>query len=177
MYVGEFLMGILHRELIGRKIATTLILSIVMLCVMIFLSNLIGDIRVRTYKIQKITDPIIALITITFFILETIKCRIKYKYSIIADKLMIHKVSSNVETILEKIRLTDIVYIGQNNKNKAKKKINIFSSKSYICSKISRKTYCCIYKLGEGYKKVYFQPSEELINKINRFNIRYKKAI
>ena len=169
-------MGTMHRELIEKRKATTIISLIIILCAMLFLSTAIGEIKIsRYYKLNIITDPVITFLTIVFFIFEIFKCKIKYKYSIIADKLMIHKVFLNDEKILEKIRLSDIVYVGKD--VKWKKHFNISDTKKYICNLVTDKTYCCIYKLNGEYKKVYFQPSSELIRKINNFHVRYTNAI
>ena len=168
-------MGTMHRELIVKRKATTIITLIVILCIMLFLASAVGEIKISRCKLNRITDPAITVVTIAFFIFEIFKCKIKYKYSIIADKLMIHKIFLNDEKILEKIRLSDIVYIGKDVKEK--KHFNISTTKKYICNLITDKTYCCVYKLGEEYKKVYFQPSSELIRKIKNFHIRYNKVV
>lgn len=168
-------MGTMHRELVGKRKATTIITLIVILCVMLFLSSAVGEIRISRCKLNSITDPAITFVTIIFFIFEIFKCKIKYKYSIIADKLMIHKVFLNDEKILEKIRLSDIVYIGKDVREK--KHLNISTTKKYICNLITDKTYCCIYKLGGEYKKVYFQPSSELVRKISNFHVRYNNIV
>lgn len=167
--------GVMHRELIKRKKATTIISSIVVLCAMIFLANIIGRIKINNSRLEIYTDPILSIITLGFLFFELIQCKIKYKYSIIADKLMIHKIISNEEKILEKIRLSDIVYIGKNDKEQ--KQYSVSSKRRYVCNTAMASNYCCVYKLGEAYRKIYFQPSEELISKINRIKDRYKKSI
>ncbi|SHE45343.1 hypothetical protein [Clostridium fallax] len=165
----------MHRELIKRRKSTTIISSVVVLCAMIFLANIIGRIKINNSKLDIYTDPLLAIITTAFLVFELFQCKVKYKYSIIADKLMIHKIISDEEKILEKIRLSDIVYIGNNSDEY--KKYNASVKKKYICNTATGKNCCCVYKLGDNYRKVYFQPSSELINKIIRIKDRYKRVI
>lgn len=160
-------MGTMHREVIKRRKATTIIMSIVFLCVMVSMAKSVGDFKINKISVEVITDPIFMVITLYFLFFEIFQCKIRYKYSIIADQLIIHKIKSEKQKTLENIKMSNIVYIGTE-KNECKK-YKTKSSSRYICNRIKSRTYCCIYEKDNKYGKFYFQPSEELIGKINRF--------
>lgn len=162
-------MGVMHKEVIERKKAKTIILSIVFICIMISLSQITGQIKVNNYAIEWISEPIFIIITIGVILLEVLKCNIKYKYSIVMDKLIVHRILVDGQITLENIKISDIIYIGKEKIDNKKYKIS--STKKYICDKFKLCNYCCIYKSENGYKKFYFQPSEQMINKINKFNL------
>lgn len=159
-------MGIMHREVITRRRDTTIIASIIFLSLMIALARIIGELRINRFKIELISDPIFIAITLFILYIETIKCKTSYKYSVIANQLMIHKVKTRNQEILENIKIDNIVFFGRDKENKNKYKIN--NKKRYICNLFNCNTYCCIYKRNEGYGKFYFQPSRELIKKLKR---------
>ncbi len=96
--------------------------------------------------------------------IEFSKCTVKYKYSIVADQFIIHKIKGDEVKILEDIKLKDIEFIGKY--RNCKGDIHISSSKKYICSTSFGKKFCCVYKLGDKFKKFYFEPSDSLMSKI-----------
>jgi len=97
--------------------------------------------------------------------MEFSKCKIKYKYSIVVDQFIIHRIKGGEVTILEDIKLKDIEFIGKYSDYSSDNHIS--SSKKYICSSFTGSKFCCVYKLGNKFKKFYFEPSVPLINKIN----------
>lgn len=160
-------MGIMHREIIKRRRDITIVSGIICLSLMIGLAKLIGDIKIYNIKVEIITDPIFILIGIAIICYEMKMCKTYYKYSVIADQLIIHKIQSSEQETLENLKLDDIVFLGTGrneiNKYKAKKE------KKYICDLINTKeTYCCIYKKDREYRKFYFQPSGEMVKKLKK---------
>ncbi|MGL5244098.1 MAG: hypothetical protein ACRC7R_02805, partial [Sarcina sp.] len=101
-------MGIMHREVINRRKDTTIIGSIVFLSIMIGLAKLIGNFKISHFKLESITDPIMIVLTIFILYLELRKCKVSYKYSVIANQLIIHKIKVNNQQTLENIKINNI---------------------------------------------------------------------
>ncbi|WP_027633522.1 hypothetical protein [Clostridium hydrogeniformans] len=165
-------MNTMYKEIVEIRKTPRIIGVLVLMCLMIMFSNLIENIKVFNFKIGFITDPLIILITVLFMAFEFLRCKVRYKYSIIADQLIIHKLKDRHQAIEENIKLKDIVFVGK--AKELKKKLNISSSRYYICSLTRFNEYCCIYKDGNSYRKFYFQPSSNLIVKLT--NIVNKKV-
>lgn len=160
-------MGIMHKEIIKRRRDITIVGSIIFLSLMIGLARLVGDIKFYNVKIEIVTDPVFVLLGVMILGYEMRKCKTGYKYSVIANQLIIHKIISSEQETLENLKLDDIVFLGkgrdQINKYKAKRE------KKYICDYINYKeTYCCVYKKDREYRKFYFQPSGEMVEKLKK---------
>ena len=69
-----------------------------------------------------------------------------------------------METLVEDIKIKDIQYIGKN--FRGSKKLGFLSPSKYICSIVSFNKYYCSYNYRGKINKFYFEPSEELINKV-----------
>jgi hypothetical protein len=165
----------MHKEVIERKKASAIVVSIIVLCLMIVLSNYNQSVVIYNQQVSIFIDISIIVLTIAFGVLQVLRCRTYYKYSIVADKLIIHKVKSTEQVTLENINIKDIVYLGKI--ISSPKKYPISSTRLYVCNILGLKTYCCIYKNAHKYKKFYFQPSEELINKLECHGIKQKEIL
>ncbi|GAA0728828.1 hypothetical protein GCM10008905_28190 [Clostridium malenominatum] len=111
----------------------------------------------------------IAVVTTTTLIVFTLFyeikcCRVKYTYSIIADEFIIHKINAKEDRVVENIKLRDIQNVGQENLLVPQK--NIFNTKKYTCSVFNLKPYFCLYREGNKLRMFYFEPSEDLVEKI-----------
>lgn len=161
-------MGIMHREIIKKRRDITIVYSIIFLSLMIGIARLIGEIRFYNIKIEIVTDPIFILLGAMIIFYEMRKCETCYKYSVIADQLIIHKIkSSEHQETLENLKLNDIVFFGEEKDNSNKYKAK--REKKYICDYINNnKTYCCVYKKDKEYRKFYFQPSGEMVEKLKK---------
>ncbi|QAA30759.1 hypothetical protein [Clostridium manihotivorum] len=168
-------MGTMHKEFVGRRKASSIVISIVVLCLMIVLSNSSEKVLLYNHKINIIMDPLLILLTLSFVGFQFIRCRTSYKYSIVADKLIIHRVNPAEQVTLENIKLKDIVFLG--GIVSAPKRYPINRRKLYIGSIVGIKTYCCIYRDDNKYKKFFFQPSEDLVNKLEVYSARYKEVM
>lgn len=90
---------------------------------------------------------------------------ISYKYTVIADKIIINSINSKEEKNLEGIRRSDILYIGDKS-SIPRKYLFTLRTKKYICNRVGVKSYYCICKNGDGIQKIKFQPSEKFVSKI-----------
>ncbi len=165
-------MRIMYKEVVTRRKTPFMAAMLLGLVMMIVISNIVEQIKVSNYEIGFITNPVFFVITTIVITLELIKCKVKYKYSIIANQLIIHRLKNDKQSVVENIRIEDIVFIGKTkdikssiNKN-IKKAVNSISSKRYVCSMSMFNQYCCIYRYGDKYKRFYFEPSREFIKKI-----------
>ncbi|MBU3196893.1 hypothetical protein [Clostridium algidicarnis] len=165
-------MKIMYKEVVTRRKTPFIAAMLLGLVIMIVISNIVEQIKISNYEIGFITNPVLFVITAMVIILELIKCRVKYKYSIIANQLIIHRLKNNNQSVVENVKIEDIVFIGKTkdikgciNKN-IKKTLNSISAKRYVCSMSMFNQYCCIYKYGDKYKRFYFEPSIQFLNKI-----------
>ncbi len=165
-------MGTMHKEVVTKRRDIAIVVSIICMSLTISLSNLIGNIKFDSFNAEVITDPIFVILTLVIFFREYRKCKTSYRYSIVANQLMIHKMKGNEQEILENAKLNNIVYLGKEDSKKARV-FKTDSCKKYVCSLLDRTGhYCCIYKKNDKYHKFYFKPSKELVCKLEK-NLAY----
>lgn len=161
-------MGTMHKEIVKKRRDVAIVISIVCMSLAIGLSNFFGNFKFESFNAETITDPIFLVLTLVIFFREYRKCNTSYKYSIVANQLMIHKVKSNKQSTLENIKINNIVYLGKDDSKEAKE-FKISSCKKYVCSLLDvTGHYCCIYRKDDRYYKFYFKPSKTLVNKLER---------
>lgn len=157
-------MGTMYKEIVARRRTPVVIGIFIGLAIMIVISNFIEQIHVANYNIGFITNPILLMITAIIICIEVFKCKVSYRYSIIADQLIIHKMKDKEQNVVENVKLKNIIFIGK--VKELKNNLEISTSKKYTCSVMSMNNYCCVYKDGNQYRKFYFQPSGRMISKI-----------
>lgn len=86
-----------------------------------------------------------------------------YKYSIIADDLIINRLSSDKNRVVEKVKIENITYFGE--VKSSEKNLSKAKGKNYTCE-FTKGRYCCVYNVGGLEKKFYFKPSLCMVNKI-----------
>ena len=150
--------------MVQRKKFPAIILLFITLIAFICLSDVLPKVSIGRINIKTFVTMFFNTLMIALCYMEFSKCKVKYKYSIVADQFIIHKIKGEVVTILEDIKLKDIEFIGKySNCNVS---MHISSSKRYICSTFVGSKLCCVYKVGDKFKKFYFEPSDGLMNKI-----------
>jgi hypothetical protein len=154
----------MYKEMVQRKKFPVVILLFITLITFICLSDLLPNISVGNMNTKVFITIFFNTLMVTLCYIEFSKCKVKYKYSIVADQFIIHKIKGEEVKILEDIKLKDIEFIGKY--RNCKPDIRISSSKKYICSTFAQSKFCCVYKLGDQFKKFYFEPSDSLMNKI-----------
>ena len=154
----------MHKEMVERKKVHAMVLLFIVLIAFICLSDILPNINVGVINIKTLATMGFITIMIALCYIEFLRCKVKYRYSIVADEFIIHKVKGNEVTILEDIKLKNINFIGKNQNYKAD--IHISHIKTYMCSTFFRNKFCCVYKADDKFKKFYFEPSEGLMNKI-----------
>lgn len=157
-------MGNIYREVVCKKKAKAIVLVILFISFIIAVSTFLSAVHSIDRFDKKVINYALTALVVMFIAYQTFQCVTKYKYSIMIDKLMVHRIYSNNQTNLENIYLDDIVYIGKNKDNKYS--CRSLRKKSYMCDMLAEGRYCCVYKTENGYNKFYFQPSKELIRRI-----------
>ncbi|WP_291633344.1 hypothetical protein [Clostridium sp.] len=154
----------MYKEMVQRKKFPAMVILFITLIAFICLSDLLPKISIGSINMKKFVTMFFSILMIALCYVEFSKCKVKYKYSIVADQFIIHKIRGEEVTILEDIKLKNIEFIGKYNNCNAQ--IHISSSKKYICSTFTGSKLCCVYKVGDKFKKFYFEPSDGLMNKI-----------
>jgi hypothetical protein len=154
----------MHKEMIERKKVPAMVLLFIVLIAFICLSDILPNMNIGVINIKTLATMSFSAIMIALCYIEFSRCKVKYRYSIVADEFIIHKVKGSEVTILEDIKLKNINFIGRNQNYKAD--IHISDIKTYMCSTLFRNKFCCVYKADDKFKKFYFEPSEGLMKKI-----------
>ena len=163
-------MGIMQREVRNHKISTTIVESIIFMSFMIFISGIVGQVRLENVRLESITDPVCIVITIIAIIWLFKNSSTSYKYSVVADQFIIHKVTDKNQNILENIKVGNILYIGKDEKQIKKFKACI--CKKYTCSMSTSERYCCIYNDNGKVNKFYFEASSNFVEKVKKLKLR-----
>lgn len=163
-------MGNMYKETVTRKKSISFIkVFIVLIAVLVFLS-----IVEELFNNMRLVTVVANLLFIIILFTELFKCKVKYTYSIIADQFIIHKISGLGDRVVENIKIRNIEYVGKDDFARFKGKL--ITNKKYMCHTYDLSPYCCIYKENDKYKKFYFQPSINLIKKIE-FNRNKELAV
>ena len=162
-------MGIMQKEIRTHKLSIAIIKSIVLMSVMIVIGGMVGGLKFNDTKFASISNPILIVATIIAIFVIINNCRTSYKYSVVGDRLIIHKIDSKKQVVLEKVKVSDILYIGRERREISK--LGVILSKKYMCSLFDSNKYCCVYKKDGVNKKFYFQPSDEFISKISNLKL------
>lgn len=157
-------MGAMYKEIIFRKRLPVIIVFFFAMIVLISILKIIEVMDIVPLHLSREVDIICLFSLLLFGGYEIQKCRVQYKYSIIGDELIIHKLKGEEQILVEDIKIEDIQYIGCISRSYNKKK-NV-KTKKYICSILNINKYCCIYSEGNKNYKMYFEPSRDLINKV-----------
>ena len=162
-------MGIMQKEIRTHKISIAIIKSVVLMSFMIVISGIVGGFKLNNIKFSNISNPVLIVATIIAIFIIINNCRTSYKYSVVSDRLIIHKIDAKKQIVLENLKVSNILYIGRERKEISKLGVKI--SKKYMCSLFDSNKYCCVYTKDGVNKKFYFQPSDEFINKINNLKL------
>jgi hypothetical protein len=154
----------MYKEMVQRKKFPAIVILFITLITLICLSDILPKVSIGSINVKTVTTMFFNTLMIALCYIEFSKCKVKYKYSIVADQFIIHKIKGEEVTILEDIKLKNIEFIGKYSNCNAD--IHISSSKKYSCSTFIGSKFCCVYKVGDKFKKFYFEPSDGLINRI-----------
>ena len=155
----------MYKEVVIKKRAPVIVLILLTLTLMIYLYEAVSYLKLVDIRLLKIGNSIIIFLTLCLILFEVIRCEISYKYSIIANKLIINKLFLQKEKNIESINIASIVYIGK--RTEIPKNYDAKFTGNYFFKLFSNKCYCCIYEIDHKYYKFNFAPSDELLRRLN----------
>lgn len=156
-------MRTMYREEVTRRKLPSVLGFFILLVPLIYIADIAEKIAMDNRTIEIVTNSLLFVITIGSVGYAVVRCRTRYRYSIIADQLIIHRINNDVQVVVENIKIKDIQSIA--------KKVDFCSkihfNHTYNCSLLKPWTCCCTYRCNNKYKKFYFQPSDNFINKVH----------
>lgn len=158
----------MHKEVVVKKRAPVIYTVLFSITILLYLSEAIERTKYNEQLLGYLVDSILLIIAVYLTIREVRSCYISYKYSVIADKLIINSMTNKSEKNLESIKMSNILYIG-NKANMPKEYHGVFRNKNYTCNRMGNKNFYCIYKYKDDIRKIKFQPSEVFIDKILKY--------
>lgn len=156
----------MHKEIVVKKKAPVIAISLLIITFMLYIHEGLKFIKFESINTLKLCNIIIIALTILILLREIISCNISYKYSVIADKLIVNKICGSNEKNLANVKISDIEYIGP--KAYAPKDIKCKSVGSFVCSLLGNNTCTCIYSKNGKYYRFSFEPSDNFICRINK---------
>ncbi|SHI02301.1 hypothetical protein [Clostridium grantii] len=155
----------MHKEVVVRSKMTSLVTMIFICEFLIIISDIAENINVFGHRIAGYSK-IMAIIFLSIIVYkEIIKCKLRYKYSIIADQFIVYRLSNEKQEILENIKVSSIQSIDKIWYRKLS--IHQFMAKKYTSLIVTPSMYCCTYRINDKNEIFYFQPSENLVLKLN----------
>ncbi|GAB6168908.1 hypothetical protein JCM1393_13680 [Clostridium carnis] len=155
----------MHREIIAKRKVPVIVITLTVLTIFLYISEAIERSNLNRHILGRIFNWTLVVLTLALIFREIRSCRQSYKHAIIADKLIINRITSREEKNLESIKISDILYIGKR-VDIPKKYAAIRRCKSYLCNRIGDDVYYCIYNNDNKVKKIKFQPSDLFIKRI-----------
>lgn len=157
----------MHKEVVVRKKVMAIIVSVFLITISLYTIQFIDLATFHDKKISQIIKTIVTVSTMILLAREIKKCSVSYKYSIIADKLIINKISHKAQENVESIKIEDIVYLGK--EREIPKSISKCRKvRNYFCDRFSKKKYTCIYRIGNVYSRFNFEPSDCFIRRLEK---------
>lgn len=158
----------MHREIITKRKVPVIILSLLFITVVLYIAEAIEKSKYNNNTVGSIINILLLTFTIIILLREFISCKMSYKHAIIGDKLIINRINFRKEENLESIKISDIIYIGTKS-GIPKEYLVAEKCKSYLCDRLEKKSYYCIYKHNNKINKIKFQPSDLFIEKVNKY--------
>ncbi len=157
-------MKTMYKEEFSKK-RLPVVLEIVFLMVLVIATSDYIKRGVSHSRMMSLLITFIALFVVVLFAaIAILKCRYKLRYSVIADKFFVHKISGQESRVEENIKIKDITNIKR--VSIMDYAVNRIKNDSYLVSIPSRAMYVCSYKHENKCKAFFFQPSDSLLRKL-----------
>lgn len=157
----------MHREIVAKKKIPAITMILFLITAILYMAEGVERSKLNNSIIGQVLNVFLIILTLALIFIEIRSCCVSYKYSIIADKLIINLVSNKEIKTLKSIKMSDILYIGKKT-NMPKEYLLYKKAKSYLCNRVNGNYYYCIYKNGDKVEKIKFQPSDKFISRILR---------
>ena len=158
-------MRTIYKEEYCRKKLPTVIGMFLLLTIIILIYDAIRANIVSSKTAVIITTFLLYIVLATSVTIATLRCRLRFRCSLIADQFIVYKMSKQEQRVEHNIKVKDIVCIKKISMLECI--VNRVKHSSYLSSTFDGRIYCCIYKDGDRHKKFFFQPSCILISKLN----------
>jgi hypothetical protein len=152
----------MYKETVQRKKISSIFVILSCLATYIVISDIIENLKVGNYVIGGYLTILLTLVVVLLTIRQIGMCKVRYKYSVIADELIIYRIKGSREEVLESIKIRDI-----ENVKKAGLNIKSLIAKKHGCVTFGNGLYICKYNNGHGTNKFYFEPSCKLVDKLH----------
>lgn len=157
----------MHKEVVTRRKVIAIVMSVLCITLALYIYEGIKLLNIPNEILNNFLNFVLAIFVLCMLGVEYRSCKISYKYSLIADKFIINQIEREQEKNVESVKISNIVYIGTKEempRNYSRVKL----TKNCICDGIIEKRYVCVYKKNEQLCKINFQPSEYLVERINK---------
>ena len=154
----------MNKEVISKRPLPLVLLWIFILVSLLALKEIIEISSLSNIVEERYLSYGISIILIFVAIDFIRRCKIKYKYFLIDNKLVIHKLKGTSHSVEEVVDFKDVHFLGKkcNYKNKVKAR----KTTNYLSHYYNTDRYLCVYKKDGEYKKFYFQPSKNFVKNI-----------
>lgn len=156
----------MYKETVVGKKISSIFTIVILLSVSIVVSDIIINIQIGQHKIGVYLTLLLSCLMLLLVIVQINKCSVKYKYSIIADELIICKLKGSKQEVMENIKIKDIESIEK--LGKFTSKVKTMFCKKYGYLEIADNLYVCKYNSSDKKGRFYFEPSCKLIDKIDK---------
>lgn len=154
----------MNKEVISKRPLPLVLLWIFILVSLLALKEIIEISSLSNIVEERYLSYGISIILIFVAIDFIRRCKIKYKYFLIDNKLVIHKLKGTSHSVEEVVDFKDVHFLGKkcNYKNKVKAR----KTTNYLSHYYNTDRYLCVYKKDGEYKKFYFQPTKNFVKNI-----------
>ncbi|WP_294359522.1 hypothetical protein [uncultured Clostridium sp.] len=154
----------MNKEVISKRPLPLILLWIFILVNLLAIKEVIGVSDLSKVIDERYLDYINAIILILLAVDFSRRCKIKYKYFLIDNKLVIHKLKGTSHSVEEVVDFKDVHFLGK--KCNYKNKVRARRATNYLSHYYNTNRYLCVYKKDGRYKKFYFQPTKNFIKNI-----------
>lgn len=155
-------MSCIYNEKVKRSVAPLVCLLVIFGLSLIMVSYFGTKIGL-TEEMKTAMDLVLTMVFLLAGYAVITKSREVYRYSIIADDLIIHRISGDKNHLVRRVKLSEISSL-----HYSKSRRNILGAVKRNYSKNLVKLGCCCEYQDEGNaKSFYFSPSQSMLNKIN----------
>lgn len=168
-------MGILYKEVVEYKYQRNIkpILLIILVLITANTFFLLSSYRRLMDELAYVSYVIIPLALTAAFILN-LKSRKRYRYGIIDNELIIERFNGEKRKVVLSLNAK---YISKIEKVVSDKRLDrVDEEYNFICSGRKKEVYYCTFKRNGKLCRFYFEPSQELIKKLNMLMLRRSAA-
>lgn len=154
-------MACIYNEKVERK-GTPLLLGLIALTLSLLIASYLSKAAGVAGMYRIIVDTVLVMGFLYIMYSSFNMSKECYRYSIIADDLLIHRMNGDKPQLVERVKVSDISYFGEVGKNPDVSKVR---GSNYTCE-FMKGRYCLVYREGGREKKFFFKPSACMIGKI-----------